>query len=616
MKRGTSVKISFQSFKGLSFENPLQNSPKKEKIKSIANSNKKVEDKKGPKLSNFTRKNVNNVITKKMSQRIPLKEFSERKSIIEKQKSKDIISMLMGKKIDRKKFIERLKFVKFRLYVNYGYPYMKIKYKLKDRETHPIYYDYYQIDKILNNSKCKLVSKFHEYNLFFNDNEYLIRYSKRKDYYIAIKYLLFFVYGYDKITYSERIQNYYNLKDIKLMYTNLVSNKNIEQNHPNEDISRISNKKKTNINQNKLENYINMKFINELRTNPSVKKLKNYRRRFTVDFTFLNNRLNMLYHNNLKQQLNNKDTDKNKQEPEKINSNLYDVNDYYEGLGSKIINNIISCKCTKPKYLIISHIPFKLIPNCTPNLFPNFSLVYKILDKYLINIKKLKLDIYRENKDEKPVKKKRWSDYDETKYNEIIKEISFSSEDYYYQDNNFNEINRIHTHHNQNRRIMNDYDIRDVENIITSIEETTQFKKDINNNKIQKNIISTNDLKNDDKEYISYKKDSRNIISNSKFNKAPSSFISLKSNNVQSSNISSVNDKNKIDNESVNENKLKSKNDININTSNNIIIKNNIKLNSISKYLEDKDIKIDNKNLNKDIKNRENNKKRNILNKN
>jgi hypothetical protein len=66
-----------------------------------------------------------------------------------------------------------------------------------------IMYDYYKINDILNNKKCALFSRLKEFILLSNKKEFLIRFYKPKERYIIMKYLLNFIYKYDKLCYDE-----------------------------------------------------------------------------------------------------------------------------------------------------------------------------------------------------------------------------------------------------------------------------------------------------------------------------------------------------------------------------------------------------------------------------
>ena len=525
-----------------------------------------------------------------------------------KNKSKDIISKLMMKTIDDKKFVEKIKYIKNKLYLNYGYPYKKIKYKLKDDETRPLTCDYYEINRILNKSKCRLVSKFHDYSLELNDKEYLIRFSPRKEYYIIMKYLLYFVYAYDRITYSKYNQNHYDLNEIKSRYYELLSNYNKLEGLSDENIDNNANKKKIlnkrasvfDFNFNKFKD--NMELKNAAKNNRiyiSSNSNKNIKKRFTIDFSGINRREDNFFSRNL--------TFLNNVKKQNVVNNH--INDFYVGLGNINNVNLISCKCTKPLNLFIEKMSFKLIPNCTPNLFPSPYKIHKILDKFLNNFKKLKLNLYQSENTKKS--KRKWNSDDEMYYNQFIKDISISSENFYPHDDNLEEIIRTnHFHyHNENRRMKYDDDIKDLENLIITIDQSPKKAKDNILNKSKKNIISKNDIKSisSDKSSNQNKKGSKENTFNinrskknqndEKNNRNQSSFSSFKSNNYVSSFTSSK----IIDN--INESKNK------VNKINEESIKINNKSSKLFKSNLEKDIKyceLTNKYLKEKLKIKEN----------
>jgi len=589
-------------------ETSIHNTPNKEKIHFQDNLHK-IEEKKQE--VNLYEININKAIDKTLFENVNQNSVSiypEENYISSKSKSKDIINKLMMKTIDDKKFVEKIKYIKHKLYVNYGYPYKKIKYKLKDGETRPLTCDYYEINRILNKSKCRLVSKFHDYSLELNDKEYLIRYSPRKEYYIIMKYLLYFVYAYDRITYCQYCQKHYDLDEIKLRYYDLLSNNNNLEGPSNENIDNNTNKKKImnkrasifDFNFNKFK--ASMESKNASKNNKifiSSNSNKNIKKRFTIDFSGLNQIENNFYSRNstfLNNFINKKE----------VNNN---INDFYVGLGN--INNfdLISCKLTKPINLFIEKIPFKLIPNCTPNLFPSSNKILKILHKFINNFKKLKLNLYQSGNTKKP--KRIW--YDEMYYHQFIKEISFSSENFYSHDDNLEEIiktNHFH-YHNENRRMKFDDDIKDLENLIISIDESPKKAKANILNKNKNNIISKNDIKSiyDDKSSSQNKKGSKkNTIkinglikdkNDKKSNRNQSSFSSFKSNNY----ISSLTSSKIEDNINESKNKVNKRNDetIKINNNSSKLIKSNLEKDN--KYFE-----LSNKYLNERMKIKENKK--------
>jgi len=318
--------------------------------------------------------------------------------------------------------------------------------------------------------------------------------------------------------------------------------------------------------------------------NSSSKNYKVHKKRYSIDidhYIIKNNELNIINSNNksisntniieIKKNLN-VEKKKNKKNKNKLNN----TDEYFEGLGGIINTNLISCKCKKPAYLFIVSIPFKLVPNCLPNLYPVMKYTHNIFNDYYINIAKLKLNIYPKN-NKKSIKKYRWYT-DDKYYNEFIKTISFSTEEYTFKDKG-KEVKKINLCHNPNRRLKIDNDIIDVEKLIDAIEE---IPKQVDNNIIDKsktnhenNIINksktnheNSDSKSSNEEIessLNNKEEKNNSsktksqINNKDHNKRKSSILSFKSNNFHSSitsNESIESNKNK-DNRSINNNTIK-----------------------------------------------------------
>ena len=120
----------------------------------------------------------------------------------------------------RKKINKRLKdeYINFEFKINYNADY------IEDITDHPLVWDYYQINNLVLNKKCHLKSKLDDYNLFYNNGqEYLIKYYSEFEYSIIIRYLLFIVYGDDIMTFSDRLQCYYDLTDIQNVFRCYIS---------------------------------------------------------------------------------------------------------------------------------------------------------------------------------------------------------------------------------------------------------------------------------------------------------------------------------------------------------------------------------------------------------
>ena len=583
--------------------------PKREKNRIAVNDNSKKKTSKVNKKilkQNSIPLNLNKIPVKQLS------KFYDKNSYIPSLNRPRNISKLITKKIEKSQFLKIIKFVKAKLYRNYGYPYVEIKYKIKGEEDkQALYYDYYKINKIINNQNYRIVSKYHDYAIFLNDDEYLIRYSPRKDYYIIMKYLLFFVYAYDRFTYRKKCQKFYDLNEVKLAYKNLVSMVNNSENEENGEessnllLNRPFIKTQTlKIKRDENNKFKSSLFLKKINTNSSLKNNKKTNKRHSINFGLINNKADLLTLNISINKQKMKNDSKNN-----INNNkLNNIKEYYIGLGGENNHNLISCKLKKPTYLFISDINFKLVPNCLPNLFRAKITFNNIFDNYMIKIAKLKLNLYSNKKGKKQTKKIWWEDK-EKNYNQFFREISFSDEEFYKKKIE-KEKNKKDYYSSINRRIKNDKDIIDIQNLISEIEE--MLKKEENISKNDSSRCSNEESafnKLDEKQYvklIAKPEDSEDKNINDANKITISSFTSKKSNksnnfnsSMSSSSVSEKNNGNKEDNKD-NDKYIKI---LNTNLSNSII--KNDKVNKkkdlsdkISEKKEDKNKKIENKNIN------------------
>ena len=554
MRRGASLKNSRKLKTSLELENIGQKTPKREEIKVKENLSTKKKPKKEIKKIKI---NINPIIFNK---EIPIKPKYQEKIIFipSPNRTKDIINKLIMKKIDKNKFIERIKFVKAKLYEKHGYPYITTSYNLKNNEIPPLFYDYYKIDRILRNKKCQLLSKYHDYVILLNKNEYLIRYSPRKDYYIIMKYLLFFVYAYDRLTYCKKCQKYYDLTDVKLTYNNLVNKNQDEKKDDNVLLIKpldvkLSPNKKNNI-VSKFKSTFNIEKLSESTNTNSLKANKKVNKRHSINFGYLNSKADLLDLQNTKSN--------SKNQSKIIKNKIVYINEYFVGLGGEKNHDLISCNSNKPKYLFISDIPFKLIPNCLPNFYPTKTFIYNLFDSYTIKIRKLKLNLYSDSNKIKKNKQKWWKGGDDKIYNNFFKKISFSSEDFFIKEKG-KEMLKKDMCSNPNRRLKNDNDIKDIENLIELFENIPKNPKNQKSQSEESKSSSEEDeddsSKVDKNEFLNMKSKfhentkphNRNNITNKQLN----SFTSLKSNNFHSSLSSSAqilsNEKEEINKESL-----------------------------------------------------------------
>jgi len=92
------------------------------------------------------------------------------------------------------------------------------------KSDYPKYYNYYMICYLMNNKRCRLTLRYYDHLLFYNNQEYLIRYFGKTEYFIIINYLLFFVYDKDIETISKIKKKIVSYKEIQIMFNDLLKN--------------------------------------------------------------------------------------------------------------------------------------------------------------------------------------------------------------------------------------------------------------------------------------------------------------------------------------------------------------------------------------------------------
>ena len=92
------------------------------------------------------------------------------------------------------------------------------------KSDYPKYYNYYMICYLMNNKRCQLTLRYYDHLLFYNNQEYLIRYFGKTEYFIIINYLLFFVYDKDIETISKIKKKIVSYKEIQIMFNDLLKN--------------------------------------------------------------------------------------------------------------------------------------------------------------------------------------------------------------------------------------------------------------------------------------------------------------------------------------------------------------------------------------------------------
>ena len=415
----------------------------------------------------------------------------------------------------RKKINKRLKdkYISLEFKINYNADY------IRDITGHPLIWDYYQINNLILNKKCHLKSKLDDYNLFYNNGqEYLIKYYSDFEYSIIIRYLLFIVYGDDIMTFSDRLQCYYDLADIQNVFRSYISKE------------------------------INFRIDFKYNYAKPFYKNGNYIK------TLSNKNLTILANSNI--DLNKNIKNGNKKENEIINSEyvnkfLSNINskfNYYNGgLGLCYADNnffnysLISCKFRRPQFLFIKDIPKKKIPNILPNQFlhkDNYKIFYKFYVQKqrfqkLKNPKNMLLysDILSNNSSKsKTIYDKNMMNNNDSDFSKIGSIDLFKNDEDTVSSNlsmSAMEVMLVKErkdsvgtsmNHNINRRTKNDNDIVDIEKWINEFNDLEKEKK----NRIQKKRKSvTKCFQSLRKKSIIRTKNSikSNLISNARFEK-------------------------------------------------------------------------------------------------
>jgi len=119
-------------------------------------------------------------------------------------KTKEEEKQNFNKHYPRTNYKSLVKFIKTSFRNKYNNIYYKIKGNfLYNKNNNYLLYDYFKITDILENKRCALVANLNEFNIMYNKKELLIRFYKPKERYIIMKYLLNFIYKYDKLCYDE-----------------------------------------------------------------------------------------------------------------------------------------------------------------------------------------------------------------------------------------------------------------------------------------------------------------------------------------------------------------------------------------------------------------------------
>ena len=348
-------------------------------------------------------------------------------------------------------------------------------------EEKPIYYCLYKINDIFLNKKSRLSINFYEYDIYYNENEYLIKLFSRYEYYVAMKYLLAFVYDKDAYSHFSKNEYRYKTKIVMKRFQYFVNNKYTIQYDENEN--------------NILESYIKKK------SNEDIS--------------------NIFLH---------------KQTPPFIlkSKNLIYLSEYQKLKIPKIIDFFFR---KKPKFYFIKDMPKERIPNAKPNYYSQGYFMLTLINNYafqkkfeLFGNKKPKVnenknkkikDISSEISNIKKKKKQKQEDDENTSDLSESRSVKFLNEIYGNQNSSSEEgdiIKNVGTK-KMKRRVSivvtkeHKYDAINIEDNNNDIADVEELIKNIDNNKENKIIknpinISSNSLKKKVKKKIVLKKKS------------------------------------------------------------------------------------------------------------
>ena len=95
-----------------------------------------------------------------------------------------------------------------KIFAKYGNPYMKSNTHFITsftKEKKILYYDYYQIGYILEKKKCTIYSRYKDFKLLYDNQDYFLKYFKQGESKIYLSYLLYITYAKDPLVKSNRI---------------------------------------------------------------------------------------------------------------------------------------------------------------------------------------------------------------------------------------------------------------------------------------------------------------------------------------------------------------------------------------------------------------------------
>ena len=139
---------------------------------------------------------------------VQMRRGNKRKVTNSQSRKKTNPILRLHKKNPKLKALEKIKSeINRKLFAKYVNPYMSnINHEITpfSKEKKILYYDYYQIGYILNKTKCDLYSKFKDYKLFYDNQEYFLKFFKKDESRVYLTYLLYVTYARDSSVKSTR----------------------------------------------------------------------------------------------------------------------------------------------------------------------------------------------------------------------------------------------------------------------------------------------------------------------------------------------------------------------------------------------------------------------------
>ena len=349
-----------------------------------------------------------------------------------KKKEKEKSKRKMASKYNIQEFEKKIREISRKLLDKYINPYMEYLYKEENffagfvKNIKPTYYNFYQINYVLDKKRCSLYINFKDHKLFLDNQEFLLKYFTKRETKTYLNYLLYFIY--EKDPYVKSNKSYCLKKDRK---------------HIKDDYNDII--------------------------------IKNIFGAYKTIFTKNIDKIPLFYNKN------DKNIDQKLFDKKYLKKQIkISIPKYYLNI-KPIISDI--------NYLFIKDLPNSKIPNIIPNYYPNnLSIFYILKDHILKNKYSIYMINYKECLFKKELSNKSNSNKSKDINNILDSYITNDSnsknrEILYDSDKSILNLSRFHKPkdtikiHSAFRRLKNDIDIHDLEKLVNKI-INTEIKKD------------------------------------------------------------------------------------------------------------------------------------------